>query len=928
MTAIKLILSKGWVMFLLATVALGIAGAGYAAWTASLHVEGTVRTGNVDVVWDQQEDRDFVEVLQPDGSMVAQPVPDDKRGAADCKSDLQPGQTAHVVNVQVSGAYPSYSCVVLVGAIVTGSVPVHISKIDIMATDAATGADALNKEVTVDVIMGRKFPDPTSNTKFRCDFRAPVGVSTQLHRGDRFCALMRIHVNQTAKQSHNYTAGLWIDLIQWNEAAAQTLPPTLSVQPTLSGNVLTLGYNAPGALITAHQEVNAPNGDSLGMRSIGSGVVQTELLSMSLTGFIPNKEILLTAKISGNIIVICCVSFGPSVQLVGLEAVQAVQDLEDNVQVVQDKRTLVRAHLQPSFGGAIAAVVAELHGTGAGGAPLPGSPLAMLNPGGTMTAQPGALNFRGTLNASSASFELPASWRTGTIELRVQGVSHSLTCLEKADGDNDCRVGLSFNITDPPNLKWVKVKYTTAGTPHEPTTSNVTELKDQFKAIMPLASFDSENGNLNMGAGVPTLAGVNTNLNVKRLFECIFSFFTDCNRLYYGALVDSGLGGLADNIPGSSSSGDMPQPNTSTAYGRNRHAHEVAHTLGRSHAVNQADNGTSVINGVTYKDGYCGEVADLGAPEFPYTDGSNATIGPMNLGVQRLIYGWDSHRNVIIDPTQTFELLSYCGGTSATSGQSRWISKFTYDGVRTAINGRFSGPETELVPIPGAQYLMVSGVVFEGSQGTGEIATNVLPRVPAARFTPFNTIPSNIRPPRPAQGPFLLRTFDLQGVFIEEVSFMPELYSTDISKPGEEDVPQLLGSFVVAVNDTEGKVGKVQVHLGGPDTAPVATMTRSANAPVVTGFVAEPIQGGLRFMWQGSDTDVDSLSYLLLLDQSACKSADRQGEVHVLGVNYVDSFFDVFVGDLEFQDQRCSKFAVIASDGFNSSQVGIEFPEQ
>lgn len=220
----KLGIGRGWLLFLVATVSLGGAGAGYAAWTASLHVEGTIQTGSVDAVWDQQTDREFVGILNPQtGLVVDGPIPEGK-DVSDCVSSLQEGQVTRLVNFTVSNAYPSYTCEITVGAIVQGSVPVHISQIRTMATDAA-GVDVVGTELDVSVRLTRKI---ATTAGFECLLEQPIGVSTQLHRGDRFCAIIRIHPRQAAKQNHTYKGGVWIDLIQWNLAGEQ-IGPTLPV---------------------------------------------------------------------------------------------------------------------------------------------------------------------------------------------------------------------------------------------------------------------------------------------------------------------------------------------------------------------------------------------------------------------------------------------------------------------------------------------------------------------------------------------------------------------------------------------------------------------------------------------------------------------------------------------------------------------------
>lgn len=222
------------------TASLGLAGGGYAAWTTSLHVEGTVQTGSVDAIWDMQEDNQFVGIFNPaTGQIVDSPVPPEK-DIARCLSDLeQQGGTARVVRFQVVNAYPSYTCEIIMGGIVDGSIPVHVSRIERMAADQF-GNNVIGTELNLDVRLTRKVQIPdTSPPQFQCDDQQPIGISTQLHRGDRFCAIIRIHANQIAKQNHLYTGGVWIDLIQWN-LAGEPVPPGLRqrVAQVLGGDVI------------------------------------------------------------------------------------------------------------------------------------------------------------------------------------------------------------------------------------------------------------------------------------------------------------------------------------------------------------------------------------------------------------------------------------------------------------------------------------------------------------------------------------------------------------------------------------------------------------------------------------------------------------------------------------------------------------------
>lgn len=255
-------LSKGWILFLIVTVGLGLAGGGYAAWTASLRLQGEVRTGSVDAVWDQQRDRESVEVLDPQtGELVARPVPPEK-DIADCVSDLQPGQAVRTVGFTVTNAYPSYTCEIEMGGRIVGSVPVHISRIAAVARDAA-GNNVLHTELNVDVRVTRK-------VEGECDLSTDLRVSSQLHEGDQFCVIVRLHAKEAAKQGHTYTAGVELEFIQWNLAGRQpaerpVVTLTESNTATLAGrtqfaNVSLLSVQGGGETFT---QVFSPGVESL-----------------------------------------------------------------------------------------------------------------------------------------------------------------------------------------------------------------------------------------------------------------------------------------------------------------------------------------------------------------------------------------------------------------------------------------------------------------------------------------------------------------------------------------------------------------------------------------------------------------------------------------------------------------------------------------
>jgi hypothetical protein len=353
-------------------------------------------------------------------------------------------------------------------------------------------------------------------------------------------------------------------------------------------------------------------------------------------------------------------------RLVGLEAVQTIQDWQDSIMLVKDKPTIVRAHFEP-VSGTSSVVSARLHGK-RNGIALNGSPLTPMSPG-FLIARPNAASRRDSLTAS-LNFRLPTDWLNGTVSLEVEGFGTALDCADAADTANDCMVEVSFQEVPEPEVRFVAVNWTQSGTTHTTTTAHLDELEQRLAAIYPVSGIDRSDATLTL-TGTPDTIGVNNRLFLMRLLDgCILG----CDRLYYGAYRDTTLGGRASGIPGNQSNGQMPT--ASLTYGRNRQAHEINHNLGSYHVT------------------FCNASAPM-PPMFPAENTINfggmavATIGPMTLGINPMVYGLDNHRMKVVDPNENFELMSYCGSRT-TPRLWRWVSDFTYHKLITDLDSRFS----------------------------------------------------------------------------------------------------------------------------------------------------------------------------------------------------------------------------------------------
>lgn len=570
-----------------------------------------------------------------------------------------------------------------------------------------------------------------------------------------------------------------------------------------------------------------------------------------------------------------------ALRLVGLEVNQAIQDWSDSVQLIAGKTTYVRAHIETTDSRSVVAV-ARLRGS-RGGVELAGSPLVPINPGGSIVAPIDAAAVRGTFN-SSLNFRLPTSWLSGDVELTVEGVGTDLDCAEAADAAGDCSVDVRFGAAVPPDMHYVRVSWSDGTNTFEVGDVDVDELIARQVAISPTASVVSRRELLRWpGTTSPDPRDVNNTLEWMRFWDLCWPIF-GCDRLYYGAIDGPrGGGGLANGIPGTVSSGYLPFP-TQDSYGRNRHVHEAAHTLGMSHAP------------------FCGAVTG-GVTPLPYETAviggqTRATLGPMNLGEDRLIYGLDTNALQVIDPNLTFEMLSYCGGL--VDG-ARWISQVSYDALLTASSSTFSilaGPAA--VPAAngaGADYLVVRGSIDLGSD--------------AVELRPFGTMTTSMPPPMPDDGPYTLRALDGSGVVLHEIDFAPAEQHADASSPGGAGGSDPgTGSFMIPVRDA-ALVEQVAVLRGG---AVLAMRSASAAAPaprVIAPNGGEVLAAAdVMIEWQAADGDGDALTYLVQY------SADGGATWKTLVADWPETSYQLERRYLAGSDSAMVR--VLASDGFRS----------
>jgi hypothetical protein len=598
--------------------------------------------------------------------------------------------------------------------------------------------------------------------------------------------------------------------------------------------------------------------------------------------------------------------FPGSAELVGMEVTQVIQDLKNSVRLVAKKDTIVRTYFQPLPGGPSSVTVkARLIGR-RGGVVLPGAVAGstaltpILNMGGSIAAKANALSRRGVRD-DSLNFRLPKHWRSGTIELEVEGVGTRLECKEPAD----CKATVTFDPGSEIEVVFFKLNYKDSSSRwNYPDENDIIELDSRLKAIFPTSKVDrTKSRSLYLGTGIPQIMYILNELESIRLADCTSltnaPSLCDSDRFYYGAIDQMGqlkdgtrlIGGRASKIgPPPVSAGKIVD---NSLYGRNRHAHEIAHSMNRRHAIAPTSN-------------VCNRAVDPAAPAFPFLNTVHGTtmvptIGPLS-PEEDVIFGWDTHRDLVVDPLEQYELMSYCGR------RDRWISSFTYEHVRQYIDSTFSAARRlktvdERVPEKtGSRHLQIP-TEYCMYRGTIDLVMGTASFFPTLRFMTASPIPDGLTSPT---GTFKFQTRDLTSTVITEILFAPALTIS------EENGDQIALFLLIAACDTGVATLKLIDDVG----TELTSLSVSSSPPTVTVVYpngGESLGGDtVVIKWTASDSDGGPLTFVVDF------STDNGTTWTTLAVDYPHTSVEVKLSDLA--QSNSALIRVKTSDGYNTAE--------
>ncbi|PKD44764.1 choice-of-anchor L domain-containing protein [Rhodohalobacter barkolensis] len=637
----------------------------------------------------------------------------------------------------------------------------------------------------------------------------------------------------------------------------------------------------------------------------------------------------------------------PAIELIALEVNQSIQNWNNTVPLIEDKPTIVRAHMQTLTQDSVRANV-WLEGYDEFDNPLSPAQVAPYesdsNIPGYISAEedPFAFAQRRATYDKSINFDLPQSWLNGKIKLKING--GDISCPDQAQlistSDGGCMTNiLEFQESGVPEITFFLIDWKNSDgdiIKADFTNSDLFETIKKVISMFPISGVKGTyRGRITMEFSDVVGDSVSSKDILKKLnymwLHDVLEGTINKDHIYYG-FINSGKDnykGEANDIPGFTAYTNLDNFTISTTM------HELGHAFGQRHAVHSKFGdmpSDGWIEGIQKK-GPCAEKAAPWAQDFPFFHRPEenhpevATLGPVE-NVFNESWGINTNNRRIATVSHlgnvkkengiwgdkkggwNAELMSYCTNDNYSNEDSfddRWISSFTYESIWEHIKDRYGSTASNLLAFAGSEnftelnstligrYLVVSGSI-DFAQETPENSVD---------FSPIQSIvnPSTIDHLTPDPGDFLLRAVGGDGEVLYETSFEPTFGS---------DGSMEVGSFSIAV-PYDAEIASIQVLY---NETPLGSVVASANTPTVQleyPVGGESISGdSLEVIWNGTDSDGGDLSYSLYY-------SDNAGESWKTVITDIrQSSYSVNTSNLEKSSE--GRFRIQVSDGFNTAE--------
>lgn len=610
--------------------------------------------------------------------------------------------------------------------------------------------------------------------------------------------------------------------------------------------------------------------------------------------------------------------------IAGLEITQGIQNLANDVPLVAEKPTYVRAYGKQLQGPASASVNALLHGT-RNGQPLPGSPLAATN--GALGLAVGKDFDRAQLN-DGWYFKLPTSWlAAGAIQLRLV-LDPNQHYVDSNRANNEAIYPITFQTQGPVCTIFIPVRTETA----LPTTDdpNFAEMIERYQRYWPVPDVWTylqpqtiEETELCWWGPFPYPCSGSYELddeslisdNDRLLFDIMVRAITsddpdECDDnhgdTHYIGMVhrDSKTGGRAGfanfhiNASWVKSPADKVYgPEWNTMWAGNTLAQETAHNHDRWHVD-------------------CGD-PDYVDTNYPYPGCQLDDTG------QDKHYGFYGPTLDPIAPDAASDFMSY--------GNPVWVSDYTWKALlnsfaSTAAVQSASAPSA--LASPAGAVLAIGYVDATGATGSlerlylvpdGALSAGVRAKwleLVAPRWQTYQAAQATLTAKGAQAAPnYHLRLLDSNGTVLEDRALvMQENDNHHGNQPGTNNA-----LFSATFPAPVGTVAKIELLA---DDQVLDSLTPGSSTPTVT--LVEPTLGAqinehLTIRWQAADADNDPLAYTV--QYSADNGAHWQAVVTDFAGQPNTASQSVTVDNplaLPGSNGQTALVRVLASDGYNT----------
>lgn len=507
-----------------------------------------------------------------------------------------------------------------------------------------------------------------------------------------------------------------------------------------------------------------------------------------------------------------------------LEVTQAVQDLNNSVRLVADKRTFVRFHAHAAQASDSVSALLKVE---RGGQEIWLLPLNA--PRVVLQSEPD----RGVLNQAFL-FELPAGFTQDTVTLTGYLNYGDTEARELDYANNSVSTTVTFEAVPVVNLVLYRMGYQLDGVDYWTSVKDRNQLVDWLQGAYPVSDLRVWDRTLWMGEATVddageltnfTCASVNAMLVSKKIWDSTYATAGVPMDAHYYALVDDGGGfmrGCALGDPYFVASGPTGSDSWGWdhdgSYGDWYGGHELALTFGQERA------------------GFCGADA---ATNYPYPLGR---ISPVLTGADAL-YGFDIKTQALYGPAYK-DLMTQCG--------YQWISDFTYQGLMDFFQGGSLGMAARRTANQ-MDRLLITG--------------SIDPKTNGVNLEPLFVIPNagDLVPSQP--GPYTIVLKDEQGQELARYAFTPRA-----SQGGKSNVAQDLGGKPTDLTTLQTITelvpyapGTARVEILAPDSASISSVIANPSPPQV--MVISPAGGEtfsgttLSVNWTSSDDDGDQLFF-------------------------------------------------------------------